>query len=333
MKNAFNRKEEKLWKLYDGLFKIGAAVDEDKLPQYDDLLDNFNSLSPENQMKPCIIHPEKDVFDFAAADSLVNYAKEHSKAVRGHTLIWHNQNPDWIFNDKEAAYTSSDYVKIMENHIGTIMDRYRDSVFSWDVVNEILSDGNELLRDTNWKNAIGDTYVEKALCFAREANPKAELFINDYNIEYGEKSDKAIEYITSLKNKGVPIDGFGIQGHYRIYFPPLEEIRNFFRKLSKLDVKVQITELDVSMYRYEDNTRLAEPSIIMIDKQRYYYEELFKIYKEYRDIIGSVTFWGVADDYTWLDDFPVENRKDWPLLFDVNHKRKPAFDSICKLVC
>ena len=312
-----------LWKECEHYFRIGAAVDEDRLEKYKIILGHFNSITPENQLKPVIIHPNKDEYNFNSCDKLVEFAKKSGKVVRGHTLVWHNQTPEWMFENGE------DTSKHLQEHIQTIVDHYRDTILDWDVVNEIFSDEeDELLRNTEWLNRVGEGYVDAALNLAHEANPKAELFINDYNIEIGKKADKAIDYIVSLKKRGIPITGFGLQSHYRIYYPTIDTIRDFFHRISKLNIKIRITELDVSMFLYEDNSHLNRPTRKMIDMQKKYYESLFTIYKEYSELIDSVTFWGVADDYTWLDDFPVESRKDWPLLFDEKYKKKPAFQGI-----
>ncbi|MBO4616087.1 MAG: endo-1,4-beta-xylanase [Lachnospiraceae bacterium] len=316
-----------LWERYKPYFRIGAAVDEDKMERYYDLLQHFNSITPENQLKPVIVHPNKDEYRFEKCDRLVDYAKENGKVVRGHTLVWHNQTPQWMFARGE------DTVKNLQEHIQTIMDQYKDTIHDWDVVNEIFSDEeDELLRKTEWLKYVGEKYVDLALNWAHEANPRAELFINDYNIEIGKKADKAIDYIVSLKKRGIPITGFGLQSHYRIYYPTIDIIRGFFSRISKLNIKIRITELDVSMFSYEDHSHMAGPSLKLLDLQKKYYESLFTVYREYKDLIDSVTFWGIADDYTWLDDFPVENRKDWPLLFDEKHMRKPAFYGILDLI-
>lgn len=316
---------------YRDLFPIGTALEYDKLNAYSDLLDHFNSISAENEFKFERIHPFEDKYDFEKSDAIVNYAISKGKQLRGHTFVWHNQNPDWLFAPENR--TREKLLKNLESHIETVMDRYRDSVLCWDVVNEIFDDSDDcVLRKTKWREIIGDDYVEKAFCFAHEANPKAELYINEYNMEVPGKLDKALEFYKHLKKKGIPVNGFGLQGHYGIFFPEMAIIRSMFEKLAKLDIKVQITELDVSVFRFQDERMdVVRPSEEMLQMQAEYYRNVFSLFNEYKDIISGITFWGLADDYTWLDDYPVKGRKNWPLLFDEEHRAKKSFNEIMGL--
>lgn len=318
-----------LFEKYRNYFPLGAAVGYDKLESYKELLRNFNSISTENELKFERIHPQREQYEFTKSDKLVQYAIENNMLVRGHTFVWHNQNPDWLF--EKSNLKRENLLSDLYHHIGTVMERYKDSVYCWDVVNEIFADDDTVFRKTPWLEYVGEDYVEKAFHFAHEANPRAELYLNEYNCEIGEKLDKVIAFVTSLKKKNVPIDGVGIQGHYSIYFPGMDMIRDMLSRFSRLNIKVQITELDVSLFRFQDERKdIKVPTTEMLDAQTRYYSDLFTIFKEYKDIIGGVTFWGVADDYTWLDDYPVEGRKNWPLLFDENLNPKPAYTEIMK---
>lgn len=317
-----------LYEAYENDFLIGAAVSRKNLKNYHTLLKNFNSITPENELKFENIHPARDNFNFDDFDKMVSYAKENEKVVRGHTLIWHNQIPKWLVEEKNLD--RQNLLKDMEMHISTIMDRYRNSVYCWDVVNEAITDENDgIFRDTFWKRYIGNDFIDRAFFFAHEAVPKAQLYLNEYNLEIENKADKLIEVIKNLKKNHVPIHGVGIQGHYSIYFPKIKMIQNMFEVFSKLDLMLQITELDVSMFRFEDRRKdLKTPTNEMIENQKRYYNKLFKLFREYKDLISGITFWGVADDYTWLDDYPVQGRKNWPLLFDIRHQPKAIFNEL-----
>lgn len=316
-----------LYEVFKDYFPIGTAVSLEKINHYKNLLPLFNSITLENEFKFCEIHPEEHTYDFSGSDKLVQYAINNNKLIRGHTLVWHNQNPDWLF---EGERISRDVLlKRMQEHICTILDRYKDSVYCWDVVNEAFADDEQILRDTKWKEIIGDDYIEKAFWYAHDANPKAQLFLNEYNCEIKEKQERVIEYIKYLKKKSIPIDGVGIQGHYGIFFPNIEMVRKMFEEFAKLNLQIQITELDVSMFRFEDETRdIKKPSKDMLEVQARYYRDLFSVFREFKDVISGVTFWGVADDCTWLDDYPVVGKKNWPLLFDEKLQPKKAFEAI-----
>lgn len=318
---------EYLHEIYKSYFPIGVALGVDHLEKYSELLKHFNSITPENELKFCEVHPEEFTYHFEGSDKLVQYAKNNNKLVRGHTLVWYTQNPDWLFGG--ATVSRDILLKRMQDHISVVVDRYKDSIYCWDVVNEIFPDGERNLRNTKWKEIIGDDYVEKAFCYAHEANPKAKLFLNEYNCEEDIKQDMVIDYLQQLVKKNIPIDGLGIQGHYSIYYPDIEKIRKMFYRLAELDLQVQITELDISMFQFYDHSRDRKaPSKEMLDAQAKYYGDLFSIFREYKDIITGITFWGVADDFTWLDDFPVNGRKNWPLLFDEKLQPKKALYAI-----
>ncbi len=323
--------EKLLWKKYKDYFPVGAAISYDKISRYDKLLDNFNSISAENEFKFERIHPEEDVYDFEKSDIIVEYALKKGKQLRGHTFVWHNQNPEWLFLPQNCQREKM--LKILESHIGTVMDRYRDSVRYWDVVNEIFDDSDDaVLRKTQWSEIIGADYVERAFCIAHEANPNAELYINEYNLEIPGKLDRALSYLEELKKKEIPVTGLGIQGHYSIFFPGMDMIKAMFEKLAKLDMKIQITELDVSVFQFQDERKdILTPTDEMLSRQAEYYRNVFSILKEYSEIISGVTLWGVADDYTWLDDYPVVGRKNWPLLFDETFRAKKAFNAIMEI--
>ena len=321
-----------LCRSYANFFPIGAAVCPSVIKTHEDILKkHFNSVTPENYMKFLLVHPEEDKWQFENADAIVDFAVANRMKVRGHTLVWHNQVPDWVFLDKKGNEAGRDLLLArMQEHISIMMQRYKKQVYCWDVVNEAVEDKeSQQLRQSKWLKIIGTDYIEKAYEFARKADPEARLFYNDYNCTSPEKSKKIYNLAKRLKDNGNLIDGIGMQGHWNIYEPSFDNIMDTIDLYSSLGLKIQITELDLSMFIANDNSREhKKPTDEMIWLQQERFEGIFKIFRDYRDVITGVTFWGVADDHTWLDDFPVKDRKDWPLLFDMQHKTKKAFAGV-----
>lgn len=317
-------------------FLIGAAVNPVTLDSQRDLLiEHFNSVTAENEMKFERLHPAEDRYTFEAADRLVALAKANGMGVRGHTLVWHNQTPAWVFENEDGSQT--DRVTLlarMKSHINTVVSRYRGELYAWDVVNEAVSDsGSELLRPSKWLDIIGEDFIAKAFEYAHEADPEALLFYNDYNEADPVKSDKIYTLVKSLLEQGVPIHGIGLQAHWSLYHPSLDHIRVAIEKYASLGVKLHITELDVSMFAFDDRrTDLTAPTEEMLALQAERYGQFFRLFQEYSEYITSVTFWGAADDYTWLDHFPVRGRKNWPFLFDAKHQPKPSYSEVLKTV-
>jgi endo-1,4-beta-xylanase len=324
-----NRKIGSLQKVYEDMFDIGAAVNLRTINTQKSLLTkHFNSITAENDMKFEGLQPEEGSFHFEKADILAAFAREHGLKMRGHTLVWHNQTPAWVFQNSAGEQITRDQLLLrMKEHITTVMQRYKGQIYCWDVVNEAVTDeGPELYRKTNWLDIIGEDYIEKAFEFAHAADPNALLFYNDYNESNPEKREKIYQLVKSLVDKQVPIHGVGLQAHWNLTNPSLDEIRAAIERYASLGLKLQLTELDVSVFSFEDKrTDLSEPTSEMDELQSQRYQQLFELLREYRDVITAVTFWGAADDYTWLNDFPVRGRKNWPFLFDENHQPKKAF--------
>lgn len=333
MQNNMVYKKESLESLcnqYSKFFSVGVAIDAEKINIYKKILEqHFNSITSENNMKFALIHPERNCFDWKEADKLVKYANDNKKYMRGHTLIWHEQLPEWVFDEKSQVVTREFALGIMERHISEIVSHYKGRVNCWDVVNEVIDDEKEFLRKTKWLTSIGDDYIDKAFYYAKEADPKGVFFLNDYNGNIKEKQDKIYSLVKKMKQDGVPIDGIGIQGHYSIVYPTLDEIRCEIERYARLGLQVHITELDISLYDYNDRRVGFEVAPLeRLKRQEEMYYNIFEIYRKYNDVITNVTVWGVADDYTWLDDFPVKGRKDWPLLFDTQREPKKVLYSL-----
>ncbi|OAS89220.1 MULTISPECIES: endo-1,4-beta-xylanase [Metabacillus] len=318
--------------VYSDCFSIGAAINQRTIESSKQLLTkHFNSITAENDMKPENLQPEENKFTFEKADQFVAFAEEHKMKMRGHTLVWHNQTPDWMFTTPDGSVAKRDLLlDRMQTHISTVVGRYKGRIHSWDVVNEVIDDSENLfLRKSNYLDIVGEDFIEKSFRFAHEADPKALLFYNDYNESHPQKRDKIYKLVKSLLKKDVPLHGIGMQAHWNLTSPTLDNIRAAIEKYASLGLQIQLTELDVSVFDTTDRrTDLKEPTTEMVALQEERYEQLFALLREYRDVISCVTFWGVADDYTWLDNFPVRGRKNWPLLFDDNQLPKQAFHKI-----
>lgn len=325
-----NMKIPALYEAYTGMFRIGAAVNTNTLQREGELIArHFNSLTAENQMKFGELHPAENRYDFAAADEIADFAARHKMGLRGHTLVWHNQTSDWVFTDPATGGAASRGLLLerLKNHIDTVVGRYKGKIYAWDVVNEAIEDkGEQVLRSTKWLELLGEDFLFQAFRFAHEADPNALLFYNDYNETDPVKRVKIYNLVRSLLEKGAPIHGIGLQAHWNIYGPTVEEIREAIELYASLGVQLHITELDVSMFRFGDKrTDLREPTPEMEELQERRYEEIFRLFREYQSVITSVTFWGASDNYTWLDNFPVRGRKNWPFLFDTALQPKRSF--------
>lgn len=319
-----------LHEAYADMFRIGAAVNTHTLQQEGKLIArHFNSLTAENQMKFGELHPEEGRYDFAAADEIADFAVRHEMGLRGHTLVWHNQTSDWVFRDPATGEPASRELLLerLKSHIDTVVGRYKGKIYAWDVVNEAIEDKKEqVLRSTKWLELLGEDYLLEAFRLAHEADPDALLFYNDYNETDPVKRVKIYNLVRSLLEKGAPIHGIGMQAHWNIYGPTMEEIRETIELYATLGVQIHITELDMSMFRFGDErTDLKEPTPEMEELQAQRYEDIFQLFREYQSVITSVTFWGASDKYTWLDNFPIRGRKNWPFLFDTALQPKDSF--------
>jgi len=310
-------------------FPIGAAVSPVILDSTGSLIArHYNSLTAENDMKPIELQPEENFFTFEKADRIVRFAKEHGMRLRGHTLVWHNQTPDWMFEGKNGEPADRELLLCrMKLHIDTVVGRYRGDVYCWDVVNEAIQDKEgDLLRQSRWLELVGEDYIQKAFEYAHAADPHALLFYNDYHETVPTKREKIYKLVKELLDRGTPIHGIGLQAHWNIYEPSIEDIRVAIERYASLGLPLHITELDLPMFGNDDKRReVMKPTEAMIEQQAKHYEQIFNLFRSYKDVITNVTFWGVADDYTWLDYFPGKERKTWPFLFNDQHEPKPCF--------
>ncbi len=297
------------------------------------ILKNFNSLTPENAMKMGPIHPEENRYDWAGADAIVRFAQEHGLKVRGHALCWHEQTPAWLFTGADGkTVTREVLLQRLREHITAVVSRYRGKIYAWDVVNEaIADDSTRFLRESPWYTLCGEDFIAKAFEYAHAADPEALLFYNDYNTERPEKRERVYRLLKKLKDAGVPIHGVGLQGHWSIFEPSEKELRTALDRFSSLSLAIQFTELDVSIYRWEKFPRARradEPDAFtpaLEAQQRQQYTRMFNIFRQYKNAITGVTFWNVSDQRTWLDEYPVKGRKNYPLLFDQQLQPKNVY--------
>lgn len=321
---------------YAGYFPIGVAVSPRALKTDEAglILKHFNSITAENAMKMGPLQPKENQFFWKDADSIVAFAVRNNLFVRGHTLLWHQQTPDWMFIDNSGNTVSKEILlQRLKNHITTIVNRYKGKIYSWDVVNEAISDRrDEYLRKSPWLDIIGEEYIAKAFQWAHEADPNAELYYNDYNEISPVKREKIFRLVKSLKDAGVPIHGLGLQGHWAVNEPTKEQLDSTLNRFSQLDVKLKITELDISVYPKEHDARERRAEDAITDftaereaKQAEVYSYSFELFRKYKNVISGVTFWNISDRDSWLDNFPVRGRKDYPLLFDKDLKPKRVF--------
>jgi len=320
---------------YKDFFPIGVAVNAGTLKgeEKELLLREFNSITPENAMKMGVIHPKPNTYNWALADSIVAFAQRHHLRVRGHNLLWHQQTPDWIFVDDNGNPVDKETLwKRLEEHIKTVVGRYKGKIYAWDVVNEAIDDNpNNLLRPSKWIQLGGEEIIAKAFEYAHEADPKALLFYNDYNSERPEKRERIYRLLKQLKDGGVPIHGVGLQAHWSIFEPSAEELTQAIERYASLGLQLQFTELDMSVYPWEKDRRKKHPGegdVLTVEqeqKQMNQYAKVFSIFRKYKADITSVTFWNLSDRYSWLDFYPVAGRKNYPLLFDAELKRKKAY--------
>lgn len=337
--NLQNENQEKgLKDYYSDYFTMGVAVSPRSIEgESAELIKReFNSITPENVMKMGPIHPEKDRFNWEPADAIAEFAKENGLKMRGHALVWHQQTGGWIFEAEDGGQVSKEeLLRRMKTHIDSVVSRYSETIYAWDVVNEAIDDNpDNFLRNSEWYEIAGEDFIIKAFEYAREADPDVKIFYNDYNAIIPEKRDRIYKLLKMLVDRNVPIDGVGIQGHWSIFGPSEEELREALDMYTSLGLEVQITELDVSIYPWEKEQRERregesdEFKPELEQQQIEAYDMFFCVFRDYQDELTSVTFWNVADNYTWLDHYPVEGRKNYPLLFDENYERKKAYEKV-----
>jgi len=334
---------------FRGAFHVGVAINADQITGKDArgdaiILQQFDSISPENVMKWEVIHPRPDAYDFILSDKYVEFGLKNHMFIVGHNLCWHSQTPAWVFkDDKGNPITRDALLQRLHDHIQTVVGRYKGMIDSWDVVNEALNEDGTL-RQSPWMKIIGEDYIIKAFQYAHEADPKVQLNYNDYNLETPAKRKGAIELVKKLQAAGIPIAVVGDQAHLHLDKPSAEDEDATITELAATGVKVAITELDIDVLpsawghtadvslNIQQNEKLnpypkgLPDSVQQALAKRY--ADLFAVYWKHRDVVNRVTFWGVTDADSWLNNWPVKGRSSYPLLFDRDGKPKPAFEAV-----
>ncbi|GAB3017992.1 endo-1,4-beta-xylanase [Niabella terrae] len=297
----------------------------------------FNAITAENGMKAEHIHPQWGRFDFNWADRFINYGQTRDMYIVGHTLIWHSQLPDFVRSIQSADSLQT----FLQLHINTIVSRYAGKVDSWDVVNEALNEDGSY-RKSIFFEKLGAAYIADAFKLAATAAPDAALYYNDYNIEQPRKRAGALRLIEEARKEGARIDGVGIQGHWHSGTVPFEAIEQSIREFAAAGLKVAITELDLNVLPAPPKLSGAEisqrfaadpalnpyPTGLPQAQQQQLaadYERLFRLFVKYRQQITRISFWGVNDRQSWLNNWPVPGRTNYPLLFDRDSQPKPAY--------
>ena len=315
---------------YKKYFPIGAALNQSQFSgksgcEVSLIEEQFNLIRPENVLKWSSIHPEPNHYDFTSADQYVEFGQKHHQFIVGHTLIWHNQTPPWVFQDATGKPVDRNTLLArMRDHILTVVGRYKGRIGAWDVVNEALADDGSL-RQSPWLKIVGEDYLLKAYQFAHEADPQAQLYYNDYLLENGPKRAGAIALIRKLQSQGVRIAAVGLQGHYRLDSPSLKEIDNALTDFSRQKLKMTISELDVDVLPTATHSEAADINLSFELQARWNpytnglpdfvqqslanrYADLFAVFLKHRDSINSVSFWGVTDADSWLNTWPINGQ-------------------------
>ena len=326
---------------YQDYFTIGVALNQRNVTnseQMDLVIKEFNSVTAENDMKPGEIHPKEGVWNWERADKIANFCRENGIKMRGHCLCWHSQFADWMFTDKKGNPVKKEvFYERLREHIHTVVNRYKDIVYAWDVVNEAMADDGRSwpgrqqspYRQSRHFQLCGDEFIAKAFQFAREADPNAVLIYNDYSCVDSGKRQRIYDMVKKMKDAGVPIDGIGMQGHYNIYFPDEDQLDLTITKFKELVKHIHITELDLRMNNESGGQLMfsrgeAKPMPgYMNTLQTDQYARLFKVFRKHKDVIDNVTFWNLGDKDSWLG---VNNH---PLPFDENYRPKACYRAIC----
>src|SRR5690606_15372256 len=318
-----------------GVALNGRQVKSDDVKTKRLIKDNFNSLSPENGLKWQLVHPEPDRYDFTFGDEYVALGEEMGALTIGHCLVWHQQVPRWVFLDeKQQLINKAALLARMEEHIETVMGRYKGKIHGWDVVNEAFNEDGSY-RESEWYNIAGKDFIKTAFRKAQEVDPTAELYHNDVNVWKAEKRQVILQLATEMVAEGLKVDAIGMQGHYQLETPSIEEIEQAILDIHEAGFKVVVTELDVDVLPRPKQAEGADLNMNFANSDTYNpyktgistegaakladrYAAIFRVFEKHNDKISRVTFWGLHDGSSWLNHFPVRGRTNYPLLFDRN---------------
>jgi len=338
---------------FKGDFYIGTAISgrnmQESRPEYLELLaKEFNAITMENNMKWGVIHPEEDTWNWEVPDKFVDFGTKHNMYILGHCLVWHSQMARSGFVDTDGQALSREaMLKRMQNHIATLVGRYKGRVTAWDAVNEAV-DEDKGWRQSQWLQIIGEDFMDYAFHYAHDVDPEADLLYNDYNMHNPGKRRFVVDWVEGALKRGVPIKGIGMQGHVGLGYPDINEYEKSIVAYGRTGMKVHITEMDVDVLpvaRGRTGANISDSSAYSdelnpyvdglpeeIEKQQAdRYVEFFKLFLKHRDVIQRISFWCTGDGESWKNNFPVRGRTNYPLMFDRNYKRKACYDAVVAL--
>lgn len=339
-----------LKQVFNSKFKIGVALNKNQIRQRQQkenelIKREFSSLTAENVMKWEEIHPKKDRYNFKTPDLLVSLSQDNNQDLIGHTLVWHNQIPEWVTREGDGSLLDiNTLLKNITDHITAVAGRYSGKIKGWDVVNEaILDDGS--YRENDFYNISGEEYIFKSFEIANKIDPEAELYYNDFSMYKTEKCNAAVLLANKIRERGLRIDGIGLQAHWGLDYPSIDEIEKSILTIHEAGYRVHFTELDIDVLpnlweiegadlsdNFKSNDQLnpykssLPDSISNLLSNRY--SEIFNLFSKHSDKIDRVTFWGVSDGHSWKNDWPAKGRTNYPLLFDRENNPKQAYSDI-----
>ena len=339
-----------LKQVFNSKFKIGVALNKNQIRQRQQkenelIKREFSSLTAENVMKWEEIHPKKDRYNFKTPDLLVSLSQDNNQDLIGHTLVWHNQIPQWVTREGDGSLLDINTLfRNITDHITAVAGRYKGKIRGWDVVNEaILDDGS--YRENDFYNISGEEYIFKSFEIANRIDPEAELYYNDFSMYKTEKCNAAVLLANKIRERGLRIDGIGLQAHWGLDYPSIDEIEKSILTIHEAGYRVHFTELDIDVLpnlweiegadlsdNFKSNDQLnpykssLPDSISNLLSNRY--SEIFKLFSKHSDKIDRVTFWGLSDGHSWKNDWPAKGRTNYPLLFDRENNPKQAYSDI-----
>ena len=333
---------------FKDLFYLGAAINENTIlgldPKSATIVNReFNTITPENSLKWMFIQPKPNKFNFKAADKYVEMGLKNNMYIVGHALVWHAQLADFMQNIDNSAEAR----KHVDNHINRLVSRYKGKIDAWDVVNEAFEEDGSLRASVFYKN-MGENYIEEVFRITEKADPDADLIYNDYNLYKPEKRAAVLKMVKNFKSNGTKINGVGVQAHWDLKSPSLEEIEQIILDIHAEGVSVSFTELDISVLpnpwemvgaevtqnfsKFEGDPKMNPypnglPDAVQ-EKLAKRYQDIFNLFVKHSDKINRVTFWGVMDKHSWLNDWPIKGRTNYPLLFDRDYQPKVAYERL-----
>lgn len=333
---------------FKDLFYLGAAINENTIlgldPKSATIVNSeFNTITPENSLKWMFIQPKPNKFNFKAADKYVEMGLKNNMYIVGHALVWHAQLSDFMQNIDNSAEVR----KHVDNHINRLVSRYKGKIDAWDVVNEAFEEDGSL-RASVFYNNMGENYIEEVFRITEKADPDADLIYNDYNLYKPEKRAAILKMVKNFKSNGTKINGVGVQAHWDLKSPSLEEIEQIILDIHAEGVSVSFTELDISVLpnpwemvgaevtqnfsKFEGDPKMNPypnglPDAVQ-EKLAKRYQDIFNLFVKHSDKINRVTFWGVMDKHSWLNDWPIKGRTNYPLLFDRDYQPKVAYERL-----